>query len=892
MDARWTSTPIMIPGDTAVLQRSGARGDHRAVGPSPRILVVTVTLLACVGAARTPGPVRPSPALVSEPPAVISIVYAEHRVEPIPGPGAWAQTRFTVDGLRAEITAAGVAFSPERTGPLRVVVELERAWVFVADDGLVASSDAFLGPLRRLGEVPRPFSVTPSTRGRIAACAGDDVWVTDGHTVERTAPLPGPPFQAAFADARRGAAALDDGRLAATRDGGASWSLVGLGSDVALGVAFERGALRAETTRGEVEVFPDDPPLADPPPTRGSAESNADRAAIRRAIIARRPVAADHQMVPLADHSWLSADRSEITHHDDAGPRAEPVRLGSVLGRCYLSRWGDGAAIHCADTFLNDEVGGTTTRRRDGLFQTDNGETLRPVFPPPAMYPAFASYRRLTFSDDGAHAAMLSRCDGEVLRGSDPPLCALTDGVGVWRELTLPPREPGDSRWELTGMHAGLLLARRRHGAGWQRVVVDTDAGVVRGVEVPAPDGRAWSDGHLDWTGDGHLVGLLRARSGDGVGEDVVLALGEAAGPIATLAVPTGFVAVGFADALHGLAAGHRLDALWRTSDGGRSWSPLPTPIDGSRRWTPADPSIRCDRTSCVVGGLIHVEGFGAPRLRGDALLVARSDDPPAALPRAAGPGFGPIVCSATGPVSASPWRTRPRATVFRELGLAEAGVLGSEWTREVLRRVTRGGLTTVSFTTPTAAEIVGMTTGTVAARRAVLAFEQGARGVAPAGRAFVRAEYAALALGSSHGRWGLVTIQAGAATRFEALAGPAGAVEALPSWRGPLEPCAGPRSADAVTLVVHPGAATGWVAPTIDGRACQGVRAQVELSPTGVCLRSLAAHGALGVPGHRGDGYPAYGTLNVLNATADGHLEGFYDHYQVRAPVRCTVGP
>ena len=65
-----------------------------------------------------------------------------------------------------------------------------------------------------------------------------------------------PVVAAAFADARFGAAALADGALALTRDGGAHWERVALGGDLALDVVWS-DRLRVSLVSRHATLGPD-----------------------------------------------------------------------------------------------------------------------------------------------------------------------------------------------------------------------------------------------------------------------------------------------------------------------------------------------------------------------------------------------------------------------------------------------------------------------------------------------------------------------------------------------------------------------------------------------------------------------------------------------------------
>lgn len=150
-------------------------------------------------------------------------------------------------------TVAAERFAADIVGAMLVA----DGWVFVTEDGVVARSDTFLGRARALGRFPCAIrhhagDVLPASSGRLVLIdPSGALWTTDGRAALARVTLPSRVRAAAFASVARGAVVLDDGGLLATANGGASWSAVDLGPEVATGVVFDGAdALYVNTTAG------------------------------------------------------------------------------------------------------------------------------------------------------------------------------------------------------------------------------------------------------------------------------------------------------------------------------------------------------------------------------------------------------------------------------------------------------------------------------------------------------------------------------------------------------------------------------------------------------------------------------------------------------------------
>ena len=493
-------------------------------------------LFAAAGRAHTPPAPGPRPA---EPPTVVSVRLGD-RVRPIPGPAGLSGQRVQIGGRRAELRDGRWMFSDERVlQEIVAAAELDGRWVFVCEDGLVAASDTFAGPLRALGAVPGARRASSWTRGRVAILTDDALFTTDGASLAPAGATPAPARHAAFLDARTGAAVLAGGGLMLTRDGAATWAPVDLRGDVALAVSLRDGSLRVGTARG-VSNLSADGSLTPAAPLRAVEESPPPLVDLLPAWRVREPVPdfgdAGHPRLP--DDTYLDA-AGGVVRHLDAGGR---VRSERSLGMaCSVSRWGDGAAVHCGD-----------------LYRTVDGETYEAIPGPPG--PPSLPTRAAVFGDDGVSVAMAGACDAGPLTASGTGALCVRDARGRWRDVAL----PDEAHWSIVAMRATELLLNQ-HGPGSGVATFDLARGELHPVTfegVPAGPQQVTS---VRVAADGAYVATVETVSGVWVARATGASLWRA------VALPEGGLTAGFADARRGVALGSRFGTLWRTLDGGAS---------------------------------------------------------------------------------------------------------------------------------------------------------------------------------------------------------------------------------------------------------------------------------------------------------------------------------
>ncbi|MDO9021804.1 MAG: hypothetical protein Q8S73_44920 [Deltaproteobacteria bacterium] len=619
--------------------------------------------------------------------------------------------------MRAEIDGGAVTFAADEPAVGIVgAAEVDGGWVFVADDGLVAASDRFLGPLRAVGRVPLRAPLTRGaeewTRGRAVFLRGGALWTCDGHEVARVDDLRSPVIGAAFRDALVGGAVLDDGSLVATLDG-STWREIDLHGELALEIAFDGEALRVATTAGPATLAPDAGLAIGGP---GVPAPRGERPASVRAVTS----AAAHRAAAQGGSGVVFRNGARAVLRDETVTWLDPS--GAVgrridMGHCALERWGDAAALRCDGRLYRIA--------EDGRFSVVFG---------PERAADFLDDRDIAFSDDGQHAAFFCRPDeAATLRaavdagvgaapaaGSGSTLCMLEDGQRTWRAVA--PAAPIDGTWIPVGMHGSTLLASDQYFT--RAVVLDTITGaaalvsLMQGAADASTQATFPSLDSLAWAGDGSLAGVALTCDADRACRPWLVS-GAADAPLARRELPVAVRRVGFADARRGLAVGRNLGEVWRTLDGGRSWEPVP--VGAAERAVPGRSSAlvgqhpRCDETGCQVDGWLRIDGWGPMALAGPRRLAATGpipSEPPSMTPASRGEGveYGPLQCTSGGSAVPSPWRLAPGSDVRRRLSLEGL------WTRRdrpdgrtVLAWRTAAGIGRAVLPPPTLGEFAGL---------------------------------------------------------------------------------------------------------------------------------------------------------------------------------------
>lgn len=563
--------------------------------------------------------------------------------------------------LAPDVFASGVA----------AALRIGDAFLFVDVDGEVWRASTFLGPVENVGNVGLPsFRASHSSPGRLAIVSGMDLYTSVGTLpLERAALPPGVVVDAAFRDADHGAAILEGGVVVTTNDAGHTWQRLDVGGPAAMvggngglavlraGAAFDAAFFAIDDTGlagrvAPIQAFTVSLPPADP-----------YLLAVARAFPAFG-LDEGYVLMRLADRSLLLRGPGDQRRIDTQSGAIDALPE-MPAGNCLVYRWGPyvaGACDHSQET-------ATAHRSRDG-------RTFEEVFPL-----TVASSPR--FSTDGHSAVWTGGCPG----GDPNGLCLAREENGFALEAL-------ELSAETISAPAGDWMLLEDSEEGPLRLL-RLSTGVVTEPNVPAE--RIARVATL--ATDGSVLAIVATTGGE-AGERVLL-VGPPGGPLIERVLPVGIRAVAFLDAERGFATGDDAATLARTFDGGATWEPLPSPVEGDafRAHLPVDAlvgaQIHCSAMGCWAGDSIVVSMLGWGRTLD--VRPAHIGDSETASDDAVSSTFGGalLTCDATpGPMPAAPaWPGRaPRGATIIErtsgrtsarIVIASSGAIRVEWRGE-----------------------------------------------------------------------------------------------------------------------------------------------------------------------------------------------------------------
>lgn len=490
--------------------------------------------------------------------------------------------------------------------PVIALAELDHTFLYLTADGTLYSTGSG-GPLARptpvaSTELQRLSTLGPS-RGRIVVLAGDlvgDLYSSDGGELVK-APLPARSvIGATFTDSLHGCVLLFDGTGRYTDDGGTTYRIVpGLARAFALdlhhgscryssGTHEEPVFQTIDATGDGVEYEPGDDSDRDGVYPYRPAELYLSRGSMAR-IGRTRAVAIGPE--PTTVQVFSLEDGRRLGAYPDALPPS-----------CTLIDAGDAAVAVCTP----EGEDGTAWITRDGGSFTQLTGLGRVLAVPGAQ---------LHGSDDG-QLAWTGACE------DDPSIASGDDTICVLRNLE-------------TGAHESIMISE--HGVSAIRglagdwLLLETLAGerywlahlgTEETVDVSVPGTRSLLE--VELASDGTLV--VFADHADGA---KAVYLGTPGGELVRRSIPEAAVDVSFQTIDQGIAAGRTMRDVFRTRDGGQTWSPMVISLEGDASRTPLlDPEryLECHRNYCL--------GFSWRAGRGRAVVVRvmAEDEPPRTL--------------------------------------------------------------------------------------------------------------------------------------------------------------------------------------------------------------------------------------------------------------------
>ncbi|HJL05705.1 MAG TPA: hypothetical protein RMH85_07720 [Polyangiaceae bacterium LLY-WYZ-15_(1-7)] len=566
-------------------------------------------------------------------------------------------------GVRAELEGDAVRFAADRfLEPLRGASRLPDGWLFVDAAGVVARSESFLGPLERLGDLPRRPAPAPFQRAPGGLCVvdlGGALHLLEGQRPgEGRAPVDGE--RALGCHTFLGAGPLP-ARSRVWVDGGRLFALGGGAGPTA--IEPPPRALRPRLVRDAL-VFGE---LAYGPAGLLEAAPSPEPSPPHEARFA----------TPLAE-AWA---RAEPLHaFTGAGVDAALAEVGDAL---FDLRRGREVALPEGCSLLDLHPGEARLDCEDPesgdlrVFTTPDGVELQPWPWEPTALPAGPRHalecagRGIGLRDD------LAPCRLRDLAGRDATPAAWDEAPGPivsvrgTRALALAPSgeevrrlDPGPEPSPAAAFGSGvepagfqgdvdvLALRSRRwlpvalHEEGWRPIPLEPE-----GATITA--GRLLEGGRV----------LVRTRP-------LGIGVGTAAG-LRWHPAPEGAVHVASPDGRRAIALGRTGAQVWGSATAGGRWERSPLPIDGDPGQLRLEPGgTACGPSGCASGPLVLLWDPPAERLRPrGATLVRRSAtaEPPAPAPPE--PGLETVECALDATLPASPSGAVPegcRATTLR----------------------------------------------------------------------------------------------------------------------------------------------------------------------------------------------------------------------------------
>lgn len=510
-------------------------------------------------------------------------------------------------GRRLVMDDAGVhAAALDFASPILGAAEREGEYLFVTADGAYyrVEGDDPLGTPSRIGELtlPRLSNVAPS-RGRLAVLAGDivgDLYTSVGGEFVRAELPPRSVSHAVFTDEEHGCALLFDGTGRATDDGGASYHYVP-GLERAYALDYHDGQCR-------FHVGSADEPTYQTLDERGRAiayepEDDDDRDGVY-------PYRAAELFLARGTMGRIGRERAVALASDPTSVHVFDLTTGERLGTyedvlpqsCSLVDAGRAVVAFC--TPADDDATALYTR---------DGQHWEPLA---GLSRALGIRGAQVYGSDDGQLAWTGPCE------DDPAIASEEDTICVLRDLD-------------SGAHASVMISSHGtsliHGIAGDYLLLEAQAterfwlahlGTEETIDVDIPGARRIVD--VELASDGTLVVIAEETGGARV-----IHLGPPGGELARRTIPEGAVDASFQTDANGVAAGRSMREIFRTRDGGQTWSPMRVMLEGEAERTPLlDPEryLECHASYCL--------GFSWRGGRGRAFVLhpVREDAQPTTL--------------------------------------------------------------------------------------------------------------------------------------------------------------------------------------------------------------------------------------------------------------------
>lgn len=514
----------------------------------------------------------------------------------------------TLSGLRVRVRPGTFSWSPDIVlGGIAIASRMRNGWLFAGWDGALYRAPYFTAPLERIGSTEaQPLETGFISAGRLAVSDKQgQLWIGGNDGFRRwNAPEGTTLLDAGFSDESFGVAVVSPGRLYRTTDGGARWDLVDMGGNGAFEVLPESDSFVVRAAGGQYRVTARDAPVAFSGIALGSDTQITEQAQLRAAALSEGPGARALQLTQGA--IVLPPDRVYYTTnsyrppHDRFGAHVRPAgyvqdelwvatpgqaqtRVEPPGAQCRYFPWRDKIYAVCRDL----------STYRAALFSGDGLSSWTSITPPTNMnvWGQFAS------SADGRSLWSFNACDNSA-HGSNLVWCRY-DG-GRWNNVEIERRATFVASW---GEHVAYRVS--------QGVFEQSVPGPLRvqsasaGPEQARPPRRSDPRARLE-TGAFAQDGTFFARAS--IEDEYALAVGQIDQELAIRALPEGAKDVAMADSQRGLAVGERLDRIWSTDDGGRTWRPLALPLQGDSQGVivptesgEGEVRVRCTAFGCTV---------------------------------------------------------------------------------------------------------------------------------------------------------------------------------------------------------------------------------------------------------------------------------------------------